>query len=285
VKSANLQLADIDAVAVAHRPGLIGSLLIGVTAAKTLAWLLGKPLIGVDHVQAHLYSVTLDHPERNIEFPAAGAVLSGGHTALYELTSWQHISRLGGTIDDAIGEAYDKVAAILGLPFPGGPAVAKLADTGDPKAVAFPRSTFEADSLEMSLSGLKTAVLYRALGKQGKQRRADDLPEKEKADIAASFQAAVLDVLEIKLRRLIRQTARGKGARCLLLGGGVVSNRALRERLSRLGLPVHLPERHYCTDNAAMSAGLAHVLLQSGQVSPLDLDAITHSAITVAPTT
>lgn len=275
VRGAGVELGDVEAVAVACRPGLIGSLLIGVTAAKTLAWLLGRPLVGVDHVQAHLYSVRLDHGEREIEFPAAGAVLSGGHTALYGLKSWEEIERLGGTIDDAIGEAYDKVAAILGLPFPGGPAVARLAEGGDPAAVAFPRSLFERDSLDFSLSGLKTAVLYRALGKQGKERRAEDLSDGEKADIAASFQAAVLDVLEEKLRRLVRRT----GARCLVLGGGVVSNRKLRERVEGLGVRVWLPEGKYCTDNAAMSAGLAEVMLRAGKVSGLDLDAVTNSVI------
>lgn len=277
---AGVKLGEVDAVAVAHRPGLIGSLLISVTAAKTLAFLLDKPLVAVDHVQAHLYSVCLwadgeEKAGKEVEFPAAGAVLSGGHTALYGLKSWTEITMLGSTIDDAIGEAYDKVAATLGLPFPGGPAVAKLAEEGNPLAVKFPRTLFERDSLEMSLSGLKTAVLYHALGPKGKARTHEQLSHQEKADTAASFQEAVLDVLEEKLRRLIRVT----GARSLVLGGGVVSNKALRARLPRLGIAVHMPAPPYCTDNAAMSAGLAEVLLAEGKVAGLDLDAITHSVI------
>lgn len=279
--TAGVKLADLDAVAVAHRPGLIGSLLISVTAAKTLAFLLGKPLVGVDHVQAHLYSVMLAPlADRTVrvtepEFPAAGAVLSGGHTALYAMKSWTDVSLVGSTIDDAIGEAYDKVAATLGLPFPGGPAVAKLAEKGNPQAVKFPRTLFERDSLDLSLSGLKTAVLYHALGPKGKARTPDQLTEQEKADTAASFQEAVLDVLEEKLRRLIRQTR----AKTLVLGGGVTSNRALRARLGRLPVPCLFPAPEYCTDNAAMSAGLAHLLLERGEVSGLDLDAITHSVL------
>lgn len=285
-EAAGVKLAEVDAIAVAHRPGLVGSLLVGVTAAKTLAWTLGKPLIGVDHVQAHLYSVLLeDRTSPSVAaaapvspvFPAAGAVLSGGHTALYSLQSWTEVSLVGSTIDDAVGEAYDKVAAVLGLPFPGGPAVAKLAETGDPKSVRFPRTLFEKDSLDLSLSGLKTAVLYHALGKKGTERKPADLGEAFKADVAAAFQAAVLDVLDEKFRRLIRQTR----AKCLIVGGGVVSNSALRERLTRMPVPVYVPLRQFCTDNAAMSAGLAHVLLEQGRVSGLDLDAVTHSAIPV----
>jgi N6-L-threonylcarbamoyladenine synthase len=150
--------SEVDAVAVAHRPGLIGSLLIGVTAAKTLAWAMGKPLIGVDHVHAHLYSVVLEtneHPPT----PAVGMVVSGGHTALYRVSSWLDVTLIGSTIDDAVGEAYDKVAAILGLGYPGGPILDRLAEQGDPKSVRFPRTLLGRYSLDVSFSGLKTAVL------------------------------------------------------------------------------------------------------------------------------
>src|SRR5437764_1470204 len=140
LEKAGVSLQMIDAVAVAHRPGLIGSLLIGVTAAKTLAWALGKPLIGVDHVHAHLYSVVLETNEQP-PMPAVGLVVSGGHTALYRVNSWLDVTLLGSTIDDAVGEAYDKVAAILGLGYPGGPVIDRLAAAGDPAAVAFPRTT------------------------------------------------------------------------------------------------------------------------------------------------
>jgi N6-L-threonylcarbamoyladenine synthase len=220
----------------------------------------------------------IPHLTSDITFPAAGAVLSGGHTALYRIASWTEAAILGGTIDDAVGEAYDKVAATLGLPFPGGPAVATLAETGDPTAIRFPRSLFERDSLDMSLSGLKTSVLYAALGPKGKGRTSDAIPPQEKADLAASFQAAVIDVLAEKLTRLIRQTR----AKSLILGGGVTSNTVLRARLTRLGVPTFLPEKQYCTDNAAMTAGLAHVLLQQGKTHDLSLDAITSTSIPLA---
>ncbi|MFN4243783.1 MAG: tRNA (adenosine(37)-N6)-threonylcarbamoyltransferase complex transferase subunit TsaD [Tepidisphaerales bacterium] len=271
---AGVRPGDLAAVAVAQRPGLIGSLLIGLTAAKALAWAWERPLVAVDHIQAHLYACRLDPPgeraSRPVSFPAAGAVLSGGHTALYALEDWVRVTRVGGTIDDALGEAYDKVAATLGLGFPGGPEVARLADEGDPNAVRFPRSLFDRDSLDLSFAGLKTAVLYRALGPKGTARAPADIPRQEKADIAASFQAACLDVVEEKLRRLLRRL----GSRTLLLGGGVVSNRALRERLARLPADLHLPHPAYCTDNAAMIAGLGDVLLRRGAIAPLDIDAV-----------
>lgn len=279
---AGVTARELDAVAIAHRPGLIGSLLIGVTAAKTLAWSWGKPLIAIDHIQAHLYSGVLgtaEIPQPTAEAPFAGAVFSGGHTALYRLNSWTDITLLGGTIDDALGEAYDKVAAMLGLPFPGGPHLARLAEVGNPTRHAFPRSLFERESLDMSLSGLKTAVLYTALGKKGLERKASDLTETEKADVAASFQAACLDVLEEKLRRLLKQTR----SKTLLLGGGVSSNTALRVRLEKLPARVILPQKEYCTDNAAMSAGLAHLHYVAGNFAPLTLDAVTSSSIPLAP--
>ncbi len=276
MESAGVLPADLSAVAVANRPGLIGSLLVGVTSAKTLAFAWDKPLVGVDHVHAHLYSALLDHPDREVLFPAVGAVLSGGHTAIYHLRSWTDISRIGGTIDDAVGEAYDKVAATLGLGFPGGPAVDALAQTGDPQAVRFPRTLFARDSLDFSFSGLKTAVLYRTLGPQGLGRKLAEVPPAERADIAAGFQLACLDVIEEKLRRAAHQF----NAQTILVGGGVVSNAALRGRLARLPVPVLTPEQKYCTDNAAMIAGLADVLLAGGRVSGLDLDAVTSSWIT-----
>jgi N6-L-threonylcarbamoyladenine synthase len=273
-EGAGLGLDGLDGVAVAQRPGLIGSLLIGVTAAKTLAWLLHRPLLGVDHVQAHLYSVLLDGVTEP-EFPAVGAVLSGGHTALYRMRSFTELELIGSTIDDAVGEAYDKVAAMLGLAFPGGPELDKLAGEGDAGAVVFPRTLLEKDSLDFSFSGLKTAVRYHAFGHKGTQRTVEELTAKEKRDIAASFQAAVLDVLVTKLRR----AADVVGARSFILGGGVTRNRGLRERLGGMKLPVYLPEPKYCTDNAAMIAGLGELQLRGGNVSGLDMDAVTASGI------
>jgi len=267
-------VADMDAIAVANRPGLIGSLLIGVTAAKTLAWSLQKPLIGVDHVQAHLYSVRLQSAAQP-EFPAVGLVISGGHTSLYHIHSWTSIDRLGGTIDDAVGEAYDKVAAILGLGYPGGPVIDKLAQQGDPTTIRFPRTLLGRDSLDFSFSGLKTVVLYHVRGVPGKQPRTTPLPEQEIREVAAGFQATCLDVLLTKLQRAIKRTR----SNSVIIGGGVSANRGLRERIRTLPIPVYLPPMEFCTDNAAMSAGLADVLLAEGKVASLDLDAVTYSAI------
>jgi N6-L-threonylcarbamoyladenine synthase len=290
-------LADIDAVAVAHRPGLIGSLLIGVTAAKSLAWSLGKPLIGVDHVHAHLYSVMLEERSAKRDarsetnsglrtqdsglsspaFPAIGLVCSGGHTALYRLDSWLDVQLIGSTIDDAVGEAYDKVAALLGLGYPGGPILDRLAKSGDPKAIQFPRSLMARDSLDFSFSGLKTAVLYNVHGVPTKDRKPPATPpqlsEQRLADIAASFQAACIDVLIRKIKRAIQQT----GAKSVIIGGGVSANAGLRAALASFPLPVFFPTLAYCTDNAAMSGGLAHLYLIANQTSPLDLDAIPYS--------
>jgi len=267
-------LADLDAIAVAHRPGLIGSLLIGVTAAKALAWSLQKPLIPVDHVQAHLYSVTLEKGDTP-PFPAVGLVVSGGHTSLYAVNSWTDITRLGSTVDDAVGEAYDKVAAVLGLGYPGGPIIDQLAAEGDPQAIRFPRTLLGRESLDFSFSGLKTAVLYHVRGVPGKHQQPIELNDKNLRDIAAGFQAACVDVLTKKLDRAVRRTH----AKSVIIGGGVSANRGLRDALSDFRIPVLFPPMRYCTDNAAMSAGLADVLLREGRTSTLDLAAVTYSAI------
>jgi N6-L-threonylcarbamoyladenine synthase len=275
--TAGASFNEIDAIAVAHRPGLIGSLLIGVTAAKTLAWSLGNPLIGIDHVHAHLYSVAL---ETNLQppMPAVGLVCSGGHTALYAISDWLDVRLIGSTIDDAVGEAYDKVAAILGLGYPGGPILDRLAAQGDPKAIEFPRTLLERESLDFSFSGLKTAVLYHVRGvprrgEQVKQEPNPPMSQEELSNIASGFQAACIDVIIEKLRRAARQT----GARSVIIGGGVSANRGLRARLSDFELPVFFPRLQYCTDNAAMTAGLAHVYFARREFSELNLDAITYS--------
>ena len=281
VSAANVNIRSVDAISVAHRPGLIGSLLVGVTAAKTLAWALGKPLIGVDHVHAHLYSVMLEKNQPP-PLPAVGLVVSGGHTALYRVGGWLDVQLIGSTIDDAVGEAYDKVAAILGLGYPGGPILDKLAEAGDPRAVQFPRTLLGRDSLDFSFSGLKTAVLYHVRGVPG---RGEDvkaggpvaLDDQQVKNIAASFQAACVDVVVKKLRRAIDQT----GAKSVIVGGGVSANRGLRDALTRLPVPAFLPPMKYCTDNAAMSAGLADVYYREARFSALDLDAITYSQFRV----
>lgn len=289
---ASVQLTDIDAIAVAQRPGLIGSLLIGVTAAKTLAWALNKPLIGVDHVQAHLYSVMLGGKELGIgdgkaappvtskllpgSCPAAiGLVCSGGHTALYHLRSWTDITRIGQTRDDAVGEAYDKVATLLCLGYPGGPVIDQLATEGDPKAIAFPRSRLDKESLDFSFSGLKTSVLYHVRGHKGRQREPGSVSDQELRDICASFQQACIDVLLIKIRRAIEQFS----AQCVIVGGGVSANRGLRRALAQFDLPCYFPPMAYCTDNAAMIAGLGDILLQAGMTADLSMDASTSGSI------
>jgi len=301
--TAGVTLEQIDAIAVAHRPGLIGSLLIGVTAAKTLAWTLGKPLIAVDHVHAHLYSVMLNKDEGgrmkdevkakilaspatgkpqpatppSSLFPSVGLVCSGGHTALYHLKSWTDVTLIGTTLDDAVGEAYDKVSAILGQGYPGGPILDRLAQEGNPNAVHFPRTLLGKDSLDFSFSGLKTAVLYHVKGvptkAHGLPAETPPLSEQTLRDIAAGFQAACIDVISTKLKRALAQTR----AQSILIGGGVSANRGLRAALQTFPVPVYFPDWEYCTDNAAMSAGLAHIHYQNQTFSPLTLDAITHS--------
>lgn len=272
VADAAVSLADLDAIAVTHRPGLIGSLLIGVTAAKTLALGLNKPLIAVDHVHAHLYSTVL---QGNVTppMPAVGLVVSGGHTALYHLTDLSNVRLIGSTIDDAVGEAYDKVASILGLGYPGGPVIDRLATTGNGTAVSFPRTMLGRKSLDFSFSGLKTAVLYHVRGYQGRERPVNTLSSQDVADVAASFQAACIDVLCRKLHRALTQT----GGKSVMIGGGVSANCGLRQALSQLPVPVFFPDPAYCTDNAAMCAGLAHRGYVRGDFAALDLDAITYS--------
>lgn len=275
LQQAGTALPQLDAIAVTHRPGLIGSLLIGVTAGKTLAWAADKPLIGVDHVQAHLYSVLLDSDVQPA-FPAVGLAISGGHTALYSLKSFSDVQMIGATIDDAIGEAYDKVAFILGLGYPGGPTIDRLAREGNPQAVRFPRSTLSRGSLDFSFSGLKTSVLYHVRGHKGQQRSVKELSPDQIADVAASFQAACVDVVITKLKRAIIQT----GARSVIIGGGVSANAGLRLAAQSLPVPSFFPKAQYCTDNAAMAGGLAYLHFQRNDFSSLSLDAITHSQFT-----
>jgi N6-L-threonylcarbamoyladenine synthase len=284
---ANVALHELDAIAVGNRPGLIGSLLVGVSAAKALAWSLDRPLIGVDHVVAHLYAAALDAEE--IAYPALGVVVSGGHTSLYAVRNPLDMKLLGRTIDDAVGEAYDKVAAILELGFPGGPLVDRLAQGGNPKAVDLPRTMLDPQSLDFSFSGLKTAVLYHVRGlPKGRgaatrfERSAADLSDQQKADVCASFQRAAVQVLMAKMQRaLARMTEAGAPPRSVIIGGGVSANSELRARAVEFGasnnLPVRLPKMSYCVDNAAMIAGLAHHHLCEGHVDPLTLEAAATS--------
>ncbi|MEM9883525.1 MAG: tRNA (adenosine(37)-N6)-threonylcarbamoyltransferase complex transferase subunit TsaD [Planctomycetota bacterium] len=282
-------LADLDGIAVGHRPGLIGSLIVGVAAAKALAWSLGKPLIGVDHVHAHLYAAALrSSPGASpaIEFPAVGLVVSGGHTSLYRMDSPSDLTVLGRTIDDAVGEAYDKAAVILDAGYPGGPALDRLAQSGDPDAdgvADLPVSMLDGESFDFSFSGLKTALLYAVRGRpvgRGKaatfERDASDLSPKRKADLAAAFQHAAIDALIRKLRRAFERFT--DPPRSIVLGGGVSANSLLRERVralgEELGVAVHLPAMAYCVDNAAMIAGHADAMLARGETAGLDLPVV-----------
>lgn len=268
---AGMSRHDMDAVAVTNRPGLVGALIIGVTAAKMLAWAWGKPLVGVDHIRAHAYSaaIAMDKPP----WPAVALVVSGGHTSLFLVRSPMEIERLGATIDDAAGEAFDKVGTVLGLGYPGGPLVEKLARGGDPHAVDFPRTMLGHDSLDFSFSGIKTAVLYHIHGPGKTSGGLEKLSPQELSGIAASFQQAVVDVLVRKTMLAAEQT----GVNTVTLGGGVAANKCLRTQLesacAERGLAFHAAQWAYCTDNAAMIAALGYHQLQAGQVAPLDLDA------------
>ena len=277
--------SQLDAVAVSHCPGLIGCLLVGVAAAKGFAFAWQKPLIPVNHVQAHLYSVFLHDPDStsssnsqftvpNSLFPAIGLVMSGGHSSLYHVHAFDHLVRIGQTQDDAVGEAFDKVAAILQLGYPGGPLIDQLAQQGNDRAIPFPLALLAKDSLDFSFSGIKTSVLYHVNGKKGRERDASSLTPQQKADVAASFQRSAAEMLIEKLRRAAARFE----TRSLIIGGGVSANSTIRRRVLELGthlhLPVFIPPRRYCTDNAAMIAGLAHRLLLAGKIATLALETI-----------
>ncbi len=250
----------VDAVAATVGPGLIGALLVGVSAAKTLALVWDVPFVAVNHLEAHLYAALLEDPE--LELPVVVLLVSGGHTLLVLMEGHGRYRILGSTIDDAAGEAFDKVARYLGLGYPGGPAIDAIAMEGDPEAIAFPRAIMD-DGYDFSFSGLKTSVVNHVRKH----------PEVATEDVAASFQEAVVDVLVTKARR----AARDHGAKGLCLAGGVAANSQLRERLLDAcvtdGLRGFLPSRSMCTDNAAMVAAAGWYRLQSDGPSPLDTGA------------
>jgi N6-L-threonylcarbamoyladenine synthase len=272
---AGVGLAEIDAIAVTNRPGMIGSLLVGLAAAKALSLLRGLPLIGVDHIEAHLHAAFMTEPE--LPLPCLGLVASGGHTALYLLTAPGVAQRLGRTLDDAAGEALDKGAALLGLSYPGGPAIQEAARGGDPASIELPRPMLGPDSLDFSFSGLKTALLYHLRG-NALTRPMPELDDRQVADLAASYQQAIVDTLVRKLRR----AARRSDARSLAIGGGVARNELLRSRLSadRVLGDLHqvFPPLDLCSDNGAMIAGLGtHRWRVEGRRDGLDLDAFATS--------
>ena len=265
---------SLSAIAVADRPGLAGSLLVGLVAAKTLAVAWDKPLVTINHLHAHLYACQLgneDGSRRTPVYPCIGLVVSGGHTSLYRCTSPLDLEYLGGTIDDAAGEAFDKVAAMLGLGFPGGPAVARWAEQGDAKAYQFPRGMLKEPGYNFSFSGLKTAVRYALVG-PGHQDFANlHITDEVKANVCASFEAAVVDVLVAKSAKAIREFDCDR----LIVGGGVAMNKRLRTSLAETAtkrkFEVVLAPPNLCTDNAVMGA-LALEKIKRGEFASLDQD-------------
>ncbi len=265
---AEVDWPDLAGIAATHAPGLIGSLLVGLTFAKAAAAVRGIPFIGVNHLEAHLLSPLLTRPE--IEPPLVALLASGGHTELVEARRWHRYSILGSTRDDAAGEAFDKVAILLGLGYPGGPVIDRMARDGDPRAVPLPRAWLDPGSLEFSFSGLKTAVRNAVAARGGPEA----LDDRARANLAASFQEAVVEVMAAKT---VRAAERARVA-TVVLAGGVAANRSLRERLAGAcaarGWDFAVPEMRYCGDNGAMVALAGALRLARGERSELDLSAV-----------
>jgi N6-L-threonylcarbamoyladenine synthase len=274
---AGLALEDLSGVAVTAGPGLLGSLLVGLCFAKALAYRAGLPCVGVHHLAGHLAAAEL--ADASLRPPYLGLVVSGGHTALYRIEEEARPALLGETLDDAVGEAFDKVAKLLGLPFPGGPALARLAERGDEGAFAFPRPLADAPGYDFSYSGLKTAVALEI----ERRRAAGALGEGETADLAAAFQAAATDPLVRRARR----AAREEGLRCVAVVGGVAANLRLRREMERAGrddgFSVHFPPAALCTDNAAMVAAAGARMLARGERHGLELSAFSRVPLAELP--
>jgi N6-L-threonylcarbamoyladenine synthase len=268
--AAGLALGDVEGIAVTHGPGLVGSLLIGTSVAKALAYARRLPLVGVNHLEGHVYASFLE--ESPPEYPFLALVVSGGHTALYLAPERGRYERIGRTRDDAAGEAFDKVAKLLGLGYPGGPVIERVAATGNPKAVPFPTAQMSDGTPDFSFSGLKTAVSLHV-------RRAGSLTAGDVADVAASFQATAVKMLVRKTVRAARRLEVGR----IVLTGGVAANSALRQSLAaecaERGWALHVPSRRLCTDNAAMIAAAGHDRLQAGERAPLTLNAVPDLAL------
>lgn len=269
LQRAHMSLDNIDVIAVTRGPGLAGSLVVGMNTAKGMAFGKGLPLVGVNHLEGHIYSSWIypaetPQPPPEPEFPLLALLVSGGHTELNLITDHLHYQRLGATLDDAAGEAFDKVARLVGLPYPGGPSVQKAAAEGNPTAFEFPRSRLDG-TWNFSFSGLKTAVLrvVRKLQEENKVLPVNDL--------AASFQACAVDVLFSKTMKAAREYK----VKAIVVAGGVSANRALREAFTgQKDFPVHIPPLSLCTDNAAMIAAAGYYHFINGQVDPLDLDVL-----------
>ena len=265
LQQANVTLDDIDAVAVTYGPGLVGALLVGLSAAKSLAWATDKPLIGVNHLEGHVFANFLTDPE--LEPPFMALVVSGGHTALLKVTGYNSFEMLGQTRDDAAGEAFDKIARVMGLQYPGGPEIEKLALDGNLHAIEFPVAKLDAP-YEFSFSGLKSAVI-NYLHNQEQAKR-----EINRADVAASFQYAVTNALVQKAVRAMKDT----GLKKIVLAGGVSANKTLQTTLAKamsdIGAELVAPMPILCTDNAVMIACRGYFMYQAGMESPLDLNAV-----------
>jgi N6-L-threonylcarbamoyladenine synthase len=261
---AQLTVRDLDAIAWTKGPGLAGALLVGASIANALGFALGKPVLGIHHLEGHLLSPLLGEPAP--AFPFVALLVSGGHTQFFEVEGVGRYALLGDTLDDAAGEAFDKTAKLLGLPYPGGPALAALAEQGDAKAMALPRPMIDSGNLDVSFAGLKTAVALRARDASG-GGDPTQLPLARKADIAAAFQAAVVDVLVAKALQALDVT----GLASLVVAGGVGANRSLRaklcEALAKRGARAFFPEPRFCTDNGAMIAMAAAMRLADAKNS------------------
>lgn len=261
LETSGLKMVDIDAIAVAKGPGLMGSLLVGLGFAKGLSLSWGKPLIGVNHIDAHMYANFIEHEE---VFPFLALIVSGGHTRLVHVTEPFEHHLLGKTRDDAAGEAFDKIGKMLKLPYPGGPQVDKLSKTGDPDFADFPRAMAN-KGLDFSFSGLKTSVLYYL------QDRDDEFIQEHLEDLCASVSAAISDVLVIKLRRAVRKTGVGQ----VMVAGGVSANSMLRDKVRKMagqeGVNLMIPSMEYCTDNAAMIAKAGEMKARLGQFDGMEL--------------
>ncbi len=257
LERAGVDLADLDAIGVTHGPGLIGALVVGLSYAKGLAFATGLPLVGVNHMEGHIFANLLADPE--LEPPMVALLVSGGHTSLVHVPAWGEYEVLGSTLDDAAGEAFDKVAKVLGLGYPGGPAISRLAAEGDAEAIRFPRAMMDSGDYDFSLSGLKTAVINHVRHEREAGRQID------LADLAASFQAAVVDVQVAKSVR----AAKEHGVSTFCIGGGVAANpvlrEALREALAAEGVRLSVPPFELCTDNAAMIGAAAHFRFWRGE--------------------